>query len=62
MEGYNVQVEHVVLCPASPYQHFLCGLIERELADGESKRTGLKGVTNTVMELRNICNHPFLVN
>jgi ATP-dependent helicase STH1/SNF2 len=27
---------------------------------GEKGRTGIKGLNNTIMQLRKICNHPFV--
>jgi len=41
----------------SPYQQALCELVARSCQE-----QGLKGVSihNPVMELRNVCNHPFI--
>jgi len=50
-------VERLVLCPASAYQRALCSIIEAGLLPGSS---GVRGVSNALMELRCICNHPFL--
>ena len=55
-----IQVENIISCPATPYQRFLCSLIEQDLEREPQKKQGVKGVSNSVMELRNICNHPFL--
>ena len=43
-------------CRASAYQAALVRLMQRELAAAR----GLRGINNTVMELRNICNHPLI--
>ena len=67
-----VQAEHVIRCPASAYQRGLCALVQRGLEqqtagiDGGTQQAkqrggGVRGVSNSLMELRNICNHPFLV-
>lgn len=52
-----VQVERVVKCQLAPYQMELCRILEAGVSAG-----GLPGVSihNPVMELRNICNHPYL--
>ncbi|KAK9820162.1 hypothetical protein WJX72_006943 [[Myrmecia] bisecta] len=50
------KVEHLLKVPASAYQQALCGLLEAELCKGKA----IKGINNTAMELRNICNHPLL--
>ncbi|KAK9908903.1 hypothetical protein WJX75_004497 [Coccomyxa subellipsoidea] len=54
------KVEHIISCSATPYQRFLCSLIEQDLKREPGKKQGVKGVNNSVMELRKICNHPFL--
>lgn len=46
-----------MLCPASAYQRALCSIVEAGLQQGSG---GVRGVSNALMELRNICNHPFL--
>ena len=56
----GVQVERLVLCPASAYQRALCGIVEQGLLRGGSSGGVVRGVSNSLMELRNICNHPFL--
>ncbi|KAK9827652.1 hypothetical protein WJX81_004004 [Elliptochloris bilobata] len=56
------KVERLVLCPASAYQRALCGIVEQGLlqAGGAGGAIGVRGVANSLMELRNICNHPLL--
>lgn len=54
-----MQVERLVLCSASAYQRALCGIVEQGLLRGGGGG-GVRGVSNSLMELRNICNHPFL--
>ncbi len=54
------QVEHLVRCMPSPYQQALFNIVKQQLtAEGDAtapKRT--IAISNSVMELRNICNHP----
>eukprot|EP00897_Mesotaenium_endlicherianum_P005993 jgi/Mesen1/5421/ME000269S04551 len=52
------KVEHLVRCEASAYQRTLMRLVAQKLPLTSQSRA--KAVHNTVMELRNICNHPFL--
>lgn len=66
----SMQSEVILRCGLSPYQSALYGLVkaalraERDKVKGADKGAaasrGVKGVNNTVMELRNICNHPML--
>lgn len=44
-------------CQMAPYQQALCNLVARSCQE-----QGLRSVSihNPVMELRNICNHPFI--
>ncbi|KAA3454460.1 chromatin structure-remodeling complex protein SYD-like isoform X1 [Gossypium australe] len=52
------KIERLVRCEASAYQKLLMKRIEENLgAIGNSKA---RSVHNSVMELRNICNHPYL--
>ena len=56
------QVERTILCPPSDYQTHLCSLVMQGLQDtGGKSQPKVRSVTNSVMELRNISNHPFLV-
>ena len=56
------QVERTILCPPSDYQTHLCSLVMQGLQDASRKsQPQVRSVTNSVMELRNISNHPFLV-
>lgn len=50
------KTEHVLRCKPSAYQAALFGAIQAQLATPG----GVRGVSNTLMELRNICNHPFI--
>ena len=52
-----LQVEHIVKCQLHAYQEALCRIVAQASLEG-----GLKGVSmhNTLMELRKICNHPFI--
>ncbi|KAK8709789.1 hypothetical protein V6N13_060791 [Hibiscus sabdariffa] len=52
------KIERLVRCEASAYQKLLMKRVEENLgAIGNSKA---RSVHNSVMELRNICNHPYL--
>jgi hypothetical protein len=53
-------VEHVLRCAPSPYQAALASLVAAKFADDRGGAAGAKGINNTVMELRNIANHPLL--
>ena len=56
------QVERTILCPPSDYQTHLCSLVMQGLQDASKKsQPQVRSVTNSVMELRKISNHPFLV-
>ena len=57
-----LQVERTILCPPSDYQTHLCSLVMQGLQEASKKsQPQVRSVTNSVMELRNISNHPFLV-
>ena len=62
-QGLSVsQVERTILCPPSDYQTHLCSLVMQGLQDtGKKSQPQVRSLTNSVMELRNISNHPFLV-
>ncbi|XP_028759801.1 chromatin structure-remodeling complex protein SYD isoform X2 [Neltuma alba] len=52
------KIERLVRCEASAYQKLLMKRVEENLGSiGASKA---RSVHNSVMELRNICNHPYL--
>ncbi|XP_042516714.1 chromatin structure-remodeling complex protein SYD-like isoform X2 [Macadamia integrifolia] len=52
------KIERLVRCEASAYQKLLMKRVEDNLGSiGSSK---VRSVHNSVMELRNICNHPYL--
>ncbi|KAJ1395171.1 SNF2-related, N-terminal domain [Sesbania bispinosa] len=52
------KIERLIRCEASSYQKLLMKRVEENLgAMGTSKA---RSVHNSVMELRNICNHPYL--
>ncbi|XP_019450810.1 PREDICTED: chromatin structure-remodeling complex protein SYD-like [Lupinus angustifolius] len=52
------KIERLIRCEASAYQKLLMKRVEENLgAIGSSKA---RSVHNSVMELRNICNHPYL--
>jgi SNF2 family DNA or RNA helicase len=55
-----LQREVVLHCCLSPYQATLYELVKSSLKDAEGSTARAKGINNTVMELRTICNHPFL--
>ena len=51
------QVERLVKVPLAPYQEALLALVKEGVA-----QRGMAGVSihNSLMEMRDICNHPFL--
>ncbi|KAG8636634.1 hypothetical protein MANES_15G017800v8 [Manihot esculenta] len=52
------KIERLIRCDASAYQKLLMKRVEENLGSiGNSKA---RSVHNSVMELRNICNHPYL--
>lgn len=68
-----MQSEVILRCGLSPYQLALYDTVKAALraerAKGKGDKgdkgsaaafKGVKGVNNTMMELRNICNHPML--
>ncbi|ONK73177.1 uncharacterized protein A4U43_C04F28070 [Asparagus officinalis] len=52
------KIERLVRCEASTYQKLLMKRVEENL--GSIRNTKGRSVHNTVMELHNICNHPYL--
>ncbi|CAL5047140.1 unnamed protein product [Urochloa decumbens] len=52
------KIERLVRCEASAYQKLLMTRVEENL--GAIGAVKVRSVHNTVMELRNICNHPYL--
>ncbi|WIA36756.1 hypothetical protein OEZ86_008024 [Tetradesmus obliquus] len=52
--------EVVLRCRLGPYQSALYHLVKSKLRAEDGEGAGVKGINNTVMELRNICNHPLL--
>lgn len=56
------KVENVIKCKMSALQTKLYDQMMKHnvLFVGESSKTGLKGLNNRIMQLRKICNHPFV--
>ncbi|CAG8436971.1 6239_t:CDS:10 [Funneliformis caledonium] len=58
------KVERVVKCKLSALQTKLYSQMKRHgvlfVNTGEKGKTGIKGLNNTIMQLRKICNHPFV--
>ncbi|RUS34814.1 hypothetical protein BC938DRAFT_478366 [Jimgerdemannia flammicorona] len=58
------KVEKIVKCKFSALQGKLYQQMKKHgmlyTANGEKGRTGIKGLNNTIMQLRKICNHPFV--
>ena len=56
------KIEHVLKCKMSALQSKLYEqmLKHNVLFVGESSKTGVKGLNNRIMQLRKICNHPFV--
>ncbi|MED6119742.1 hypothetical protein PIB30_014606 [Stylosanthes scabra] len=52
------KIERLIRCEASAYQKLLMKRVEENL--GSIGTTKVRSVHNSVMELRNICNHPYL--
>lgn len=50
------KVEHLVPCRPAPYQQALFSAVKGQL-QGPG---GVRGVSNALMEMRNICNHPLI--
>ena len=54
-------IERLVRCEASAYQKLLMKRVEDNLGSlGSLGHAKARSVHNTIMELRNICNHPYL--
>ena len=54
-----VQTEHVIYCQSSAYQTALTAIIKEALSNPLGTQ-GLKGINNSMMELRIISNHPLI--
>ncbi|KAI7907267.1 SNF2 family N-terminal domain-containing protein [Cokeromyces recurvatus] len=58
------KVERVIKCKLSPLQVHLYTQMKRNgtlyTSDVVKGKTGVKGLNNTIMQLRKICNHPFV--
>ncbi|CEI98505.1 Putative Adenosinetriphosphatase [Rhizopus microsporus] len=58
------KVERVIKCKLSPLQQHLYAQMKRNgtlyTSDGSRGKSGIKGLNNTIMQLRKICNHPFV--
>lgn len=57
------KIERVIKCKLSALQVKLYEQMRKDgmlYGVGEKGRTGIKGLNNTIMQLRKICNHPFV--
>ncbi|CAG8499092.1 1292_t:CDS:10 [Paraglomus occultum] len=58
------KVEKVLKCRFSALQNRLYSQMKKHgmlfVSTGEKGKTGIKGLNNTIMQLRKICNHPFV--
>ncbi|CAG8540969.1 456_t:CDS:10, partial [Cetraspora pellucida] len=58
------KVENVIKCRLSALQLKLYSQMKKHgvlfVNTGEKGKTGIKGLNNTIMQLRKICNHPFV--
>ncbi|KAG1503536.1 hypothetical protein G6F54_001614 [Rhizopus delemar] len=58
------KVERVIRCKLSPLQTHLYTQMKRNgtlyTSDASKGKSGIKGLNNTIMQLRKICNHPFV--
>ncbi|KAK9839162.1 hypothetical protein WJX74_010778 [Apatococcus lobatus] len=53
------KTEHLIRCQPSAYQTALITIIQDSLSNNNVAQ-GLKGINNSMMELRVICNHPLI--
>lgn len=53
------KVERVVKCPMSALQHRLYSIVKKKCSTGSSS-VPMRRLNNTIMQLRKICNHPFV--
>eukprot|EP01103_Thecamoeba_quadrilineata_P008119 TRINITY_DN178_c0_g1_i2.p1 TRINITY_DN178_c0_g1~~TRINITY_DN178_c0_g1_i2.p1 ORF type:complete len:1284 (-),score=358.01 TRINITY_DN178_c0_g1_i2:29-3343(-) len=64
VEGQLPQkTEHVIKCEASAAQKKIYTMMRKNgllIVDPANHKGGYKGITNTLMQLRKICNHPYL--
>ena len=56
------KVEKVIRCELSAWQKELYKQISVKIADEATKSNFSRGLNNVVMQLRKVCNHPFLFN
>lgn len=59
------KVEHIIRCEMSAlqrqlYKHMKQGYMLVDASDKKNKATGSKALMNTIMQLRKICNHPYM--
>lgn len=55
------KIERVIKCPMSSLQNRLYQLVKaKNAADPNGKFVGMRRLNNTIMQLRKICNHPFV--
>lgn len=56
--------ETVIKCPSSALQRKLYMQLQNHnklmVADGKGGKTGMRGLSNMLMQLRKVCNHPFV--
>lgn len=54
------KVEKVLRCALSGWQRKMYHLIARKSIDTKEKDSEFSGLNNTIMQLRKVCNHPYL--
>lgn len=55
------KIERVIKCPMSALQNRLYQLVKaKNAADPNGRFVGMRRLNNTIMQLRKICNHPFV--
>lgn len=52
------KVEHIIKCPMSALQSHLYSLLQKKSVSHGS--SGIRRFNNTIMQLRKLCNHPFV--
>lgn len=54
------KTEHMIPCPATPYQAALLAVLRDSAAGGEGAPARVRGVNNVLMEMRKVCNCPLI--
>ena len=55
------KIERVIKCPMSALQQRLYAIVKKQASsDNQGNFVGMRRLNNTIMQLRKICNHPFV--